>query len=245
MMILRLSICTLFILGIFSVRAQTKSEFQIGLATPLGDFSDYKIDKAIVGGSGSASTGFYFGYKSLTPLGSKEWFWTINFGIMNNGLNSYYQEDIENSLKESAFFRSDLKSKFSNYLNIPLLVGLQYEKMFTSNSKLFGEVGLGCDYLKISDMSFDWYYANDVRGYNLSSSLDFNPSIQLGYKVGGGILVNDRLAIELNYLWLGSHKQRYVISKSLDQLSADVSDELRFDQKLSISSFNITLGYRL
>lgn len=239
----RLSLSFLFLLGVFSMKSQTKNELQIGLATPLGDFTDYDYDNAIMNGSGSASTGFYLGYKFLSPLGSKELFWTFNAGIMYNDLNSDFQADTEEELRGSDYYSADLESSFSKYLNIPILVGLQYEKVISSNTKLYGEVGIGINYLKLTDMSFSWDFYDSGSTYDFDLSMSFKPSIQLGYKLGGGILINDKYAIGLSYMGLGSHKLKYVISASIDGDSEE-SDELRFDEALSISSFNITLGYR-
>lgn len=243
MKILSLSLCFLFLIGIFSLKSQMKNEFQVGLATPLSDFSDYDYDDAIMNGSGSASTGFYLGYKSLSPLGSKELFWTVNVGIMYNGLNGEFQDDTEYDLKRGDYYSEDLESSFSKYLNIPILVGLQYEKGISSNTKLFGEFGIGINYLKLTDMSFSWDFYDSGSTYDFDLSMAFKPSIQLGYKLGGGILIKDKYAIGLSYLGLGSHKLKYVISASIDGESEE-SDEFRFDEALSISSFNITLGYR-
>jgi hypothetical protein len=53
---------------VFTLNAQTKSELQIGLAMPQGDFVDDDEEDAIFDGSGVASTGFYLGYKLLSPL---------------------------------------------------------------------------------------------------------------------------------------------------------------------------------
>lgn len=241
MKMFRLSLCFLFLFGIFSMKSQTKNELQIGLATPLGDFSD--DDYAIMSGTGAASTGFYLGYKSLTLLGSKELFWTFNAGILYNDLNSDFQADFEDELKGADFYSADLESSFSKYLNIPILVGLQYEKVISSNTKLFGEVGIGINYLKLTDMSFSWDYYESGYTYDFDLTMLFKPSIKLGYKIGGGILINDKYAIGLSYMGLGSHKLKYVMSASIEG-ETEESDELRFDEALSISSFNISLAYR-
>lgn len=240
----RLSLYFLFFLGILNINAQTKSELQIGFAQPLGDFADYDYNDAIGSGSGAASSGFYLGYKSLTPLGSKELHWTISAGIMYNALNSDYQSDYEDYLKAFDLYTSGLESSFSKYVNIPILVGLQYETVISSNTKLFGEIAIGINYLKLTDMSFSWDYYESGHTYNCDLAMTFKPSIQLGYKIGGGILINDKYSIGISYLGLGSHKLKFKIDSSVDSETVE-GDELRFDQALSISSLNISLGIRL
>lgn len=240
----RLSFYILFFIGILNINAQTKSELQIGFAQPLGDFADYDYYDDITSGSGAAASGFYLGYKSLTPLGSKKLFWTISAGIMYNALNSDYQSDTEDGIKALEIYTSGLESSFSKYVNIPILVGLQYETVISSNTKFFGEVGIGINYLKMSDMSFSWDYYQSGHTYDCEATMTFKPSIQLGYKIGGGILINDKYSIGISYLGLGSHKLKYITDSSVDGESGESVEE-RFDQALSISCLNISLGIRL
>ena len=217
----------LFVCGTLSLSAQGKSEFQIGLATPSGDFADDDAEDAIFGGSGYASTGFYLGYKLLTPLSSKGLFWTFSAGIMYNDLSGDYKDELEEEMED---YYDDFDITYLKYLNIPIMAGLQYEQPISEQIKLFGEAGLGINVLKLTNMS---YSTDDSEG-----TYSFDPSLKLGYKIGGGVLIQNKYTISLTYTGLGSHKVKYTYEEDSD------SEDDKFDKALSISSLNVIFGIR-
>lgn len=213
---------------VFILNAQTKSELQIGLAMPQGDFADDDEDDAIFDGSGVASTGFYLGYKSLSPLKTDGLYWTFNVGIMYNDLQSDFKDDLEDEMDDADDF------SLPKYLNVPVLAGLQYEKSLSDGFKLYGEAGLGLNLLKLTNLS--------ASEDDYDMKMTFNPSVKLGYKIGAGIVLQDKYTISLNYLGLGSHKVKYEYEEEYDGDSE--SDDDKFEKALSVSSLNITFGIR-
>jgi opacity protein-like surface antigen len=213
---------------VFTLNAQTKSELQIGLAMPQGDFADDDEDDAIVDGSGVAATGFYLGYKLLTPLSTDGLFWTLNAGIMYNDLQSDFKEDLEDEMDDADDY------SLPKYLNVPILVGLQYEKPISDGLNLYGEAGVGLNILKLTNLS---YQEDDYE-----ELMTFNPSAKLGFKIGAGIVLQEKYTISLNYLGLGSHKVKYEYEYEYDGDSE--SDDDKFEKALSVSSLNITFGIR-
>jgi len=213
---------------VFSLNAQTKSELQIGLAKPQGDFADDDEDDAIFDGSGVAATGFYLGYKLLSPLKTDGFYWTFNAGIMYNDLQSDFKDDIEDEMDDADDF------SLPKYLNVPILAGLQYEKSSSDGFKLYGEAGLGLNVLKLTNLS--------ASEDDYEMKMTFKPSVKLGYKIGAGIVLQDKYTISLNYLGLGSHKVKYEYEEEYDGDSE--SDDDKFEKALSVSSLNITFGIR-
>jgi len=213
---------------VFSLNAQTKSELQIGLAMPQGDFADDDEDDAIFDGSGVAATGFYLGYKLLSPLKTDGLYWTFNAGIMYNDLQSDFKDDIEDEMDDADDF------SLPKYLNVPILAGLQYEKSSSDGFKLYGEAGLGLNVLKLTNLS--------ASEDDSEMKMTFKPSVKLGYKIGAGIVLQDKYTISLNYLGLGSHKVKYEYEEEFYGYSA--SDDDKFEKALSVSSLNITFGIR-
>ncbi len=213
---------------VFSLNAQTKSELQIGLAMPQGDFADDDEEDAISNGSGVAGTGFYLGYKLLSPLKTDGLYWTFNAGIMYNDLQSDYKDEMEDEMEDADDF------SLPKYINVPILAGLQYEKSLSSGFKLYGEAGLGLNILKLTNLS--------ASGDDSEMKMTFKPSASLGYKIGAGIILQDKYTISLNYLGLGSHKVKYEATYESDGDSE--SDDDKFEKALSVSSLNITLGIR-
>ena len=72
--------------------------------------------------------------------------------------------------------------------------------------------------------------------------MTFKPSVGLGFKIGAGIVLQEKYTISLNYLGLGSHKVKYEYEYEYDGESE--SDDDKFDKALSVSSLNITFGIR-
>lgn len=214
---------------VITLNAQTTRELQIGLAMPQGDFADDDEDDAIFDGSGVAATGFYLGYKLLTPLSTDGLFWTFNAGIMYNDLQSDFKDDLEDELDDVDEF------SLPKYLNVPILAGLQYEKSLSDELKLYGEAGLGLNILKLTNLS--------ASEDDYEMKMTFKPSAKLGYKIGAGIVLQDKYTISLNYLGLGSHKVKYEYEEEYDGDSE--SDDDKFEKALSVSSLNITFGIRL
>lgn len=219
----------LFASSVFTLNAQTKSEFQISAAIPQGDFADDDEDDFLMDGSGIAGTGIYVGYKLLSPLSTEGLYWTFNAGIMYNDLQSDFKEDLEDDYDD---YYDDYS--LPKYLNIPILAGLQYEKSIADGLNLYGEFGLGFNILKITNLSMEEDGDEDLY--------TFKPSVKLGYKIGAGIVLQDKYTISLNYLGLGSHKVKYENEWEYDGDSD--SDDDKFDKALSVSSFNITFGIR-
>jgi opacity protein-like surface antigen len=220
----------LFASCVFTLSAQTKSELQIGLAVPQGDFADDNENYAIYRGDGVAGTGFYLGYKLLSPLSTDGLYWTFNAGIMYNDLQSDFKDDWEDEMDDADDY------SLPKYLNVPVLAGLQYEKTISDGLNLFGEAGVGLNILKITNES----YEEDDYEYLRT----FKPSVKLGFKIGAGIVLQEKYTISLNYLGLGSHKVKYEYEYEYEYYGESESYDGKFKKALSVSSLNITFGIR-
>lgn len=224
----------LFASCVFTLNAQTKSELQIGLAVPQGDFADDNEKYAIYRGDGVAGTGFYLGYKLLSPLSTDGLYWTFNAGIMYNDLQSDFKDDWEDEMDDADDY------SLPKYLNVPILAGLQYEKTISDGLNLFGEAGVGLNILKITNQSEEYYSYEYLK--------TFKPSVKLGFKIGAGIVLQEKYTISLNYLGLGSHKVKYEYEKEYyeeyEYYGESKSDDRKFKKALSVSSLNITFGIR-
>ena len=215
----------LFASCVFTLNAQTKNELQIGIAIPQGDFADDDEDDAIYDGSGVASTGLYLGYKRLSPLQTDGLYWTFNAGIMYNDLQSDFKDDLEDSMDGADDY------SLPKYLNVPVLAGLQYEKSLSEGLKLYGEAGLGLNILKLTNLSAS------EDDYEIKET--YKPSVKLGYKIGAGIVLQEKYTVSLNYLGLGSHKVKYEYEEEYDGDSE--SDDDKFEKALSVSSLNVSI----
>lgn len=222
---------SLLFFSVLTLNAQARSELQVGLVSPTGDFGDDDEDDAIYdgsGGSGGAATGFHVGYKYLSPINENGLFWTLNANFFYNGLNSDWKDDLEEAYEDYDDY------SLPKYINIPVLVGLQYERPVADNIAVFGEAGVGLNLLKLTNWSAS---ADD---YEFTTT--FKSSFGLAYKIGAGIVLRDKYTIGLSYNGLGSHKVKYEWEGEYDGDSE--SEDGKFKKALSVSTFNISLGVR-
>jgi hypothetical protein len=220
-------ITCLFLSSLACLHAQKKSEFQFGLASPTGSFADDNADNAIFAGSGYAAEGLYVGYKMLTPLSTRGLYWTLTAGATYNQLSHEFGTILGNTLTR---WGSTSEFSLSRYLNFPVTLGLQYEIPIAKELSLFGEAGLGGNLLKITDLR--------LRPNGDVVNVGFYPSIKVAYKLGGGVLVNDKYTLHISYAYLGAHKQTYTLSNTID------SDSYEFDKALPVSTLNLAFGIR-
>ncbi|MDR2145540.1 MAG: PorT family protein [Tannerella sp.] len=224
------------LLGASSAIAQTKSEIQIGVAIPGGDFADDDFDDAIFneGKAGGAATGLSVGYKLLSPIGSENLFWTISAAFIYNGLNSDWKDEIEDDVEDGDV-------TFPKYFSIPLLAGLQLEKQVAETMGLYAEAGIGLGLFKATDLKAD----GSEDGYRFESETSFDLATGFTYKLGAGLIINDKYTVGLSYLNLGSHRLKYKTKydETYEGESYNESEDGKL-KKLSISHIGISLGFR-
>lgn len=93
--------------------------------------------------TGAAGTGFGLGFKYQFSIPQIENLrFLIGAEVMWNPLNSDAKDYIENEVMEE-----DVNTALPNYLNIPLMAGLNYSFGLTEKVKLYGELGLGLIYV--------------------------------------------------------------------------------------------------
>ena len=227
-------IACILVCVVFNLSAEKKNEIQFGLSTPSGDFADDDMNDAIFNGTGFAVDGFYVGYKHISPLSTNGLSWTLNAGMTYNKLGEDFEEDFEEGLTEyiteTYGYGYDVDVKFLKYINVPVIAGLQFERVIANNLSLFGEFGIGFNILKLTDLTLS--IDEDDAVYK------FDPSMKAAYKIGGGVLIKGKYSINLTYMNLGSHKVSYTVESSDDPIDDS------FNKSLPVSNMNLTFGLR-
>lgn len=234
---------------LLNVKAQGKNEFQIGTAIPGYDFGSDNSDRFYLEGEGSAggaSAGLYLSYKHLFSSKKIEnLHYILSVSTSYNDLKSITKDNIIDRMGSEIYQYSIPK-----YFNVPLMLGLQYDKALSQTVSLFGETNIGVNMLYVSKKSFvlkaimtDWA-GNLIDGEAYYIKEIFKPSFHLTYKLGTGVIINDKYIIGLSYLALGSHKIRYVENYNIPHMSIEESLEKEFDRKLKVSNFIFTAGLR-
>ena len=201
--------------GAFSIHA--------GTAIPLSDFGDDNLNSDEAGG---AAIGFNFGGKYQYQIIEAGLGLYLGANLNYNGLKKSVKDDIEQTFTDMT---TNVDITYYKHLNIPVTAGLYYAYKANESLSLFGELGLGVDFLKITDMKME------ANGQELK--FNFKAKSQMAFEFGGGLLIQDKYIFELNYCGLGKHKVSGEIL--YDGGTEDLGD---YDQKVSL--LTISLGYK-
>lgn len=178
---------------------------------PNGDFAEgdenswalVKLKKE--SSDAGAATGFNFGIKSQFAIPSVT---GLNFlaslDFMYNGMNS----DIKDLFDEIGEDLEDFEYTTPKYMNIPIMLGLNYSYGLNDKIKLWGEFAAGINIRKITDLSvegtdYDYYYEYE---YDFKTTYIYDIKTTFAFQLGAGVLFADRFSIGLHYYALGKAK---------------------------------------
>lgn len=223
-----------------SVYAQN-NEFKISFIEPIGDFSSKSSDLTIIGGKGSADFGFGAGYKRLFHLSQKKINGTIQAGFVYNQTKKAVKADFEyqmmgllrnqtNGLEQLEQFDISMPK----FIQIPLMVGLQYKINILHFSALYAEAGFGVNMLTASDISYTYSYQdNQQNSYTKSVTTNCKPSFNVAYNFTFGYQFRNRYFFDISFQDLGNHVVRY------QDLGIDYTPN-----SMHVTCVNMGIGYR-
>jgi opacity protein-like surface antigen len=87
--------------------------------------------------------------------------------------------------------------KYYKYINVPITAGLNYSYQADDKIGVFANGGLALNFLKITDM--------ELKANGQTVTLKMDLANHIGYKIGGGILINKKTSISVDYFGLGKH----------------------------------------
>ena len=221
-----LKIIALILLSVcFATKTYSQGNFSIhlGPSFPVSDFASDDVDDD---GAGGAAVGLNVGFQYVYPLAESGLgiFGGIDFSY--NGLKKDVKDNTEELFESIGFY--DLDIKYYKHINVPITAGLNYTYQADEKIGVFANAGLAVNLLIITDMVVD----SDVPP--LTAEMDLAYSI--GFKVGGGILINQKYSVSVDYLGLGKH---------------DIEGEVKFDGTyeeydgdLKVDLLTLTLGYK-
>jgi hypothetical protein len=180
------TICiSLFALG--HMFAQSSIDFHAGLANPLKDF--YSFDSGnpkTMGAAPGVTVGFLFNQQ----LSEKGFGLFLGTDLMINWLRKPAKDFVVESAP-AGYLENDFKHQ--KYFNVPVSVGFSYTYKAEENFALFANAGMVVNYLKVTDFELKTY------------KKEYESGLSLGYKVGGGLIINERTSIAANYFVTGEH----------------------------------------
>ena len=194
-----------------------------GPSSPVSDFASDDIDDENAGG---AAVGINLGLQYIYPLSESGLgiFGGIDFNY--NGLKKDVKDDIEEIYEFMGIYNANYK--FFKYINIPITTGLNYTYQADDKIGVFANAGLALDFMKITDMEIEY------SSYKLIQKMDLTNCI--GFKIGGGIIINQKTSISIDYLALGEH--------DIEGESTIIGYSEDIDGELKVSLLTLTLGIK-
>ncbi|MBP3740337.1 MAG: outer membrane beta-barrel protein [Bacteroidales bacterium] len=212
-----LTIAVLALLGMGAVQAQKTTHFSLRLGgnIPTGKFAeasgDYSSGNPLNWGledkskKGGAGLGFMLGgqlkfdiptVKGLGVIASVDGI----YNTLNSDVKGYY-DDMEDDLDGTTM---EFSVKLPRYINIPIMVGLGYTYSPTHNLGLFAEGAIGLN-VRVITNGEQMRYVVATNTETITTS-NYNTAATFGVRVGGGIVLNNKFTIGLDYFNLGTAK---------------------------------------
>lgn len=203
-----------FWLGCGALSAQTQTYLNLGLSLPTGDFAEGDensfalIDRTKEGGAG---IGANLGFKWKFPTKAKGLGVLLSVDGIYNGLNQDVKDFFDDLVDEYEYDGADVTLRKPNYINVPVLVGLNYCYDASDNIGIYGEVGIGLDArfitklkLELEASGYDSYYGR--YSYEETVKYKYDPAVAFAFQLGAGIVINNRFTLGVNLYNLGSSK---------------------------------------
>lgn len=133
---------------------------------------------------------------------------------------------------------SEFQYSLPHFMNIPILFGVNYQHNFNHIVGIFGEAALGPNFRVISDaeQTFKYIGAPDVK-----ETINYKTATTLGFKVGAGVMMWDRMSIVLDYYSLGSSKIEG--TAKMESGNTSVTNDFKGKNDISASELVVRVGY--
>lgn len=197
-----------------STFSQGKFSFNLQGSLPVSDYGSDDIDDEDSGGAG---IGGGLGIQYIHPIMENGLGIFVGFDAIYNGYKKSVKDDMEASLESLVGTQLDIK--WSKLLNFPLSAGLNYSKSTDSGIGLFANLGLTYNFFKETDLVLE------ANGEKITGETELASAF--GVKVGGGLLLNDKTSIFINYLGLGKHDLNMTLKGGGE--SVDMDSEGKID----------------
>jgi hypothetical protein len=187
-----------------------------GLFLPQGNFAE------------NAATGYNLGAKVYSPIASvKGLSWFIGADVYYNAMQTEALEQLIEDNEENGY---DVTSP--KILNIPVLGGVNYTYSLNETIGLYGELGLGLNVSKFTDLKISDEESSETYKYDIVTGF--------AYGLEAGILLKGKYTIGVRYNNLGSYKLK---GKYVYEYDGDIMTDEKFtDNKISISGIALTVG---
>lgn len=218
-------ILSLLLLTVVNVQAQNRFMIKAHIAPPLSNFKtgfletfNGSIDYVELMGSAGVGLGIGIHYDKELP---NNFHLVVGLDALRNPIAKVYRQSYTSSLD------SDAIVKYSSYYNIPLSLGLRYEREVKENLALFVGAGINANLLKVSN--------HEISSGSFHFEEHYKPALNFGLSIEGGVVLNDRYQFSLGYKGLGKYvlQQTNIYTDNYTQTSLVIKN---------ISLLHITFG---
>lgn len=189
-----------------------------------------------------AGVGFNLGFdvtvklpvNGLGVFGGFDFFYNTN----NSEIKKYMDEVKQSWENESDV--SEYSYNLPNFMNLPILFGVNYQHSFNHIVGVFGEVGIGPNIRFITNHEGKIKYTSEYESYTNK----FDTAATFGFKIGTGVMLWDCLSVALDYYSLGNAKINGTITEKVG-IDKYVIPEMKFESRNEISASELVLrvGY--
>ena len=243
-----------------AVMAQTTFTLKLGGAFPMGDFADAKVTNTepqrwglfTKHTEGGAGTGFNLGVEwkfaipSVKGLGV-----ALSFDGFYNGLNEDLNDMFEDMLDEMDDEFDDYSMTTPSYINVPVMVGVNYKYDINNMVGLYAAAGMGLNMRFVTPMRFDYeYHDYDYDGdrYTVTTenTIKWDMAASFAFRLTAGVTFAQKYSIEIGYYNLGAGKVKGNV-KELSTVTGAYSDSESYKEKERLKSitpelFTLRLG---
>ncbi|MBP5643589.1 MAG: outer membrane beta-barrel protein [Bacteroidales bacterium] len=218
---------------------------------PLGDYSQWAMLNE-EGSEGYAGVGADLGFDVTValPVEGLGVFGGIDFFLNSN--KQVLRDCIDEEIKEWEKISGNSKAKMNlpEMMNIPILFGVNYIHNFNNVIGIWGEAGIGPNFRLISKYEQKLEYSAAQPGVHgdfteETTTLKYKTATTLGFKIGGGAILWDKMSIGLDFYALGSAKIEGSGTYKQGDNEVDLGDMKNFNGKkdISTSELVVRVGY--
>lgn len=200
--------------------------FKIGVGSDFNGTIDYKDP------FGHAGTGLGLGIDYHHPFGDNGLHGLVAIDVIRNPIKRAWRQANNLEIDETE------TKKYSSYFNIPITLGLHYQKDVKEGTALFIQAGGILDILKVTNSKYTHTYAS---GEIKIREEHFNLSTSFGFGVSCGVVIKDTYIIGIGYKALGIHNIG-MVNIYTDDDGVETSDD---STQKHIAMLNLTFGINL
>ena len=213
---------TLFLVALLLITfsnsfSQSSYNIHIGSSIPLSDYGVYTIHAREGDISASGEVGIEVGFQYSYQWSEK------GFGVFSSLdfiLGDISHEWIDKAVEISVTFPL---LTLPEYLYLPLSAGIFYQYEISKSFSLLCNSGMTFNFMKVTDN--EWETATWKTDWSTS----------LGFRVGVGCLIKEKISINVNYLGLGKH--------DLVERLVREEDPTVVNHELNVQLLTITAGW--